>query len=347
MKNENIVKNLTYFDSFDYLRVFFALSIIAWHTKVLGPTGLISSQFGFNFKDFIYGSIFLLGVPLFVQISLFLYLLNRENKSKYFIKRILDLFFLYFFWMAALILIFYKESGLKILTKTEFWLSGGATPLYFLMVIIILTILLELFLLLEKTIDKKNFLIITLFALIVSIVANTNKVYLLDLFALGKTPFIMSHWSPINFLPYLFSSILFLKIYKDGFLKQINIFKWAIISLVVFLTVAVLEYLYLPNALYLENGGMIIPTYSRLSLVLGTCLVFSVAISKDYRSSDFIKKISGLTMGIYILHIFVMNILAGVLGSRFETISGTPLYFVIVTLVSLLIANTLKEKRII
>lgn len=336
----------TYFSSFDYLRIFFAFSIVAWHTKLLGATGLVANQFNFNLKDFTYGSIFLLAVPLFVQISLFLYIFNRTNKENYFFKRIFNLGFLYLFWMSLLILIFYKEKGLANILNPEFWFSGGATPLYFLLILLILTLVTELILYLEKILSQKTFYIMNLFFLIVSVIAIIGKIYFFGSLDTNLTQFLMPHWSVLNFLPYVFSAIIFTKLYKDGILKKWFSLKWIIGLLLIITTIMFLEYRYLPGEIYLRQDGMIIPTYSRLSLILSTWLVFYLAIYKVYRTVNWIKVIAGLTLGVYILHIFVMNILAGLLQERFNEVQQTPFYFVTVLLVSLIITYFIKEKRI-
>lgn len=336
-----------YFTGFDYLRVFFAFAVVAWHTKALGNTGLISEQFSINLKDFIYGNIFLLAVPLFVQVSLFLYLFNRKNKEGYFLKRILNVSFLYLFWMALLILIFYKENGLKTFLELQFWFSGGATPLYFLLVILILTIITEGFLHLGKIMKRNSFLIINFFALIVSLILILGKVYFFGSLSPKILPFVMSHWSALNFLPYVFSAIIFDDLRERGIWGKRISWKLAATLLVFMLGAALIEYLYLPSSVNFGFDGMVIPPYSRLSLILGTWLVFYLAVAKDYQVPAPIKTLAGLTLGIYIMHIFVMNILAGLLGSQFDTIRNTYIYFGLVAVITASLAYFLKEKRIV
>lgn len=347
MKIEKPLVTQTYFNGFDYLRIFFALAVVAWHTKALGATGLTGEQFHLNLKDFIYGNIFLLAVPLFIQVSLFLYLVNRKNKPNYFGKRIFELIFLYFFWMALLVLVFYKESALKNLTSLQFWLSGGATPLYFLLVILILTFLTEFFVYLKSVLSRRIFLILTLFFLIVSIAVIVGKTYLFAHLNSSLALFFMSHWSAFNFLPYVFSAIIFADLYEKGVLGKGYVLKWIIISTIFILGLALLEYRYLPSSIYLKYDGMIIPPYSRLSLFLGTWLVFFLALCRNYKLFPVIQKLAGLTLGIYVLHIFVMNILAGLLPDSFANLQNTVFYFLLVTIISGLAASLIKGKRIV
>lgn len=334
-----------YFNSLDYLRVFFAVSIVGWHTKMFGGTGLIASPFEFNVKDFIYGTIFLVGVPVFVQVSFFLYLTNRAKKPDYFLKRIFYLAFLYFFWMAALILIFYKESGFSQFAKIDFWLSGGATPLYFLIVLLILTFVFELNLLLQNLFNKKVMFGLALFFLIVTVGFLVNKSYFLATANPNLANLLSAHWSPINFLPYIFSAQIFYYFYKEGLPK---IKAWVLaLSAVAILFIAVIEYLYLSNSANLMTEGMIIPPYSRLSIILSTWLIFYVALSSQWPAYAWVKRFAGLTLGIYVLHIFVMNILAGLFPALMEIYRNTFIYFGAVLFISATATYLIREKGIL
>lgn len=347
MKKNHLEQNKSqYFNSFDFLRVFFAISIVAWHTKALGPTGLVEDSFNFNLKDIAYGSLLLAAVPTFAQISLFLYIYNREMKKNYFWKRFFHLTTLYLFWMAMVIILFYAGNLAKLKT-TEFWFSGGASPLYFIFIIIILTTLLELWIIIKKFIPQHLFAIFSLFLFIGSVLIITLKTSLISLIDPRFLPLLMSHWSPINFLPYVFSASFFYFIYQKGYLKDKNIKLGVSIFLALIIVIAYLEYRYLPNPIYSQYDGMLIPPYSRLSLILSTLLIFYVFTIKNYTFSNIIKILSEYTLGIYILHIFVMNFLAGFSSKYLSITENNFVYFGLTLSISIFITYLIKQKKII
>ncbi len=335
-----------YFNSFDYLRVFFAISIVAWHTKAFGPTGLVSNSFSFNLKDIVYASILLIAVPVFVQMSLFLYTYNRDMKKNYFWKRIFHLTTLYLFWMAMLIILFYAGNIAKLKTF-EFWFSGGTSPLYFLLVLIVLTTLLELWILIRKHIPQHLFAIFSLFLFIISVLIITFKTSLISLIEPRFVPLLMSHWSPINFLPYVFSASFFYSVYQKGYLKDKNIKLVISIFLALIIMVVFWEYKNLPGPVYTLYDGMLIPPYSRLSIILSTLLIFYVFTIKNYTPPNIIKILAEYTLGIYILHIFVMNFLAGFSSKYLQIIGNNFVYFSLTLLISIFITYLIKQKKII
>lgn len=335
-----------YFDSFDYLRVFFALSIVAWHTKIFGPTTLVTSHFSFNLKEFFYGNIFLVAVPVFAQISLFLYLYNRETKKNYFSKRIIHLATLYVFWISLIVLLFYGAGSIPVIKTPEFWLSGGRTPLYFLVVLMITTIITEIFLVLKKYLKNSLFIAFCFFSFVVSTGAILFKTSLLPLIPGEYWQIFMSHWSPINFIPYIFTSFIFLDLYNKDCFKRKNIKFETIISLIVIAIIIYFEYKLLPSLTYLKYE-MIIPSYSRLSIVLSTVLVMYIFLNKNYDPPKIIKFLSGYTLGIYILHLFVMNLFASHFPHYYLLIKESFYYFIFVLLVAFGITYFIKSKKII
>ncbi|KKQ18768.1 MAG: hypothetical protein US31_C0002G0113 [Berkelbacteria bacterium GW2011_GWA1_36_9] len=346
MKKKNLKNKQQYFNSFDYLKVFFAISIVAWHTKALGPTSLVNSQLNLNLKEIIYGNLFLVAVPIFAQISLFLYIYNREIKKNYFWGRIFYLIILYLFWMALLIILFYAGNRAKLQTL-EFWLSGGASPLYFLLVLVVTTIVMEVFFLLKKLLNERIFISISVLLLLISTLVLVFKVNLVNFMIPKYLPLLMSHWSPINFLPYVFSALLFFYLYQKNYFRNKNIQVMALITCFIIILIAYFEYRFIPNPIYLQYDGMIIPPYSRLSIILSTMLILYIFLNREDRPSIIVKKMSELTLGIYILHVFVMNLLAGFSSAYYQIIKNSVVYFGLVLLISLILTYLIKQKKII
>lgn len=346
MKKNNLKNQSQYFNSFDYLKVFFAIAVVAWHTKAFGPTSFVSNQLSLNLKEVIYGNVLLIAVPIFAQISLFLYIYNREIKKNYFLKRVFHLATLYLFWMALLIILFYADERTKFKTW-EFWFSGGASPLYFLLVLAVMTILAEIFLLAKKLVNERALVFISLFLLLASILVLVFKTHLVNFIEPRFLPLLMSHWSPINFVPYVFSAWLFFYFYQKGYLKKQDIRIKTLIFLFLITIIVYFEYKFMPNSIYLKYDGMLIPPYSRLSIILSALLILYVFLNRNYLPSRIVKIFAELTLGIYILHVFVMNLLAGISPSYYEAIKNSLLYFGLVLSISLLLTYLIKQKKII
>lgn len=343
MEKETVKK--TYFSGFDYLKVFFALAVVAWHTKALGATELAKLGSNLHFKDIVYGNFFLIAVPLFIQISLFLYLKNREEKSAYFLKRIIYLFTLYFFYFALYLLIF-RTSYTGKLFNLENWLSAGGTPLYFLLVLAVLTISTEVMLLIKKFISEKIFNIICIVLLLSSIAFLIIKPYLAQYIPSQYWRLLMAHWSFINFVPYIFSSFLFFDFYKKGFLARKDIRPEILLTLIGLSLIIPFEYKYLSNEFVLKYSELIIQPYSRLSIFISTFLVFYIFLSRNFYAPSWIKSIAGLTLGIFVLHIFIINLFAGHFFKFYFLYKESYIVFLIVLTISAVLTLGLKEKKL-
>ena len=75
---------------------------------------LNSYKIGLN--EIIYFNVFMVSVPLFMQIGIYLYIKNRRQKEGYFIKRMGYLLITYLFWTIASSMILNKEG---IFEKTD------------------------------------------------------------------------------------------------------------------------------------------------------------------------------------------------------------------------------------
>lgn len=144
--------NLPKIYGFDYLRAIFCLVVVGLHTN-------IQSLF-FSYRsiyNIIVYNVFYLAVPIFYQIALVLFFLNREKDKNYFFKkRFFKLIKLYIFWGASSQLFYLlttKEMYLNYLSSLrdiknimDFIITDGyANPFYYFFSLLFLTILAELF----------------------------------------------------------------------------------------------------------------------------------------------------------------------------------------------------------
>jgi hypothetical protein len=75
-------KCLEYFGGFDYLRVFFAASIVAWHVKLFGCQSFQDALIKPGLPDIIY-TIYALLSSLFFQVAIFYTSISSQTKLLY------------------------------------------------------------------------------------------------------------------------------------------------------------------------------------------------------------------------------------------------------------------------
>lgn len=348
MKEKNLIDK-KYFSSFDYLRVFFAMAVVAWHTRALGVTTLMTNQLNLNLKELIYGNIFLIAVPIFVQISLFLYLYNRDIKENYFKKRIFRLGSIYVFWLSAVVVLMLGIGQVNFRSPI-FWVSGGGSQVYFIFTVIIMTILLEFFFRIKKFFSPNGFLYFSLVMLTISTVIILFKANLLSYINLDPKylQLFIPYWNPINFIPYIFSSFIFFYFYQRGYLqkKDVRVEIW--ITLILIILLAYLEYRFMSRyEIFLNYDAVIVPPYNRLSIILSTWLILYVFLNRNYQSPVFIKKLSGLTLGVFLIHLFLMNIFAAQLPFIYNSVKNSFVYFAIIITASFIVSYFIKDQEII
>ncbi|NJM74984.1 MAG: hypothetical protein HC852_03420 [Acaryochloridaceae cyanobacterium RU_4_10] len=144
ISHENSNKDEKKFEGFDFLRAIFSISIVAYKTKLFYiPTLIISSSLTYALSDYVLSGILgAIAVPVFLQISLFIFDLKSSEKGfKYFVsKRLPRIVSLYLFWVILITLydLFFvtKFSVLSEIFSSFkqfilFLISGHNTPYFF------------------------------------------------------------------------------------------------------------------------------------------------------------------------------------------------------------------------
>jgi len=319
MVSQDTANNTQKFEGFDFLRAVFAIAIVADHSGIFSIATIQGMTFA---TDILYTNFSSVAVPVFFQISLFLFYVKGEKLelNSFFQKRIFKLIYLYLFWVSSFTYfkIFIKNrlneivefKSLSIKSLLEFIVSGGNSQFYFFFSLIFITILAALLITFLKTIEsplKKikisywlfftSCLLIFCFSIIDTIINLTNAQYIYFIQTISN----IARWNynPLNFLPYLFTTVITVQELNQGGLQLGSSgFKNKLYSLFfLFVVFTVLEYFLLKNLMH----------YSRLSLVFGSWLLLYLSVITKRKSPSSIRMISSLSLGIYTTHVFLTH----------------------------------------
>jgi hypothetical protein len=308
------------FEGFDFLRAIFAIAIVADHTGLFSIATIQGVTIG---TDILYANFSYFAVPVFFQISLFLFYFKSEKSElkSFFQRRLSKLISIYLFWLSSfsLLKILLKKENYHLISfgtislrsSLEFIVSGGNSPLYFFFSLTFITIIAALIILffkkLESSIVRIKVSYWLLFASCILIFSFSILDYITNLIGNQRIPFIqaisnITRWSynPLNFLPYLFAAAIAAQEFTQGKLKDISSsFKvklWSLFFLC--LIFILLEWFLLKNLIH----------YSRLSLVFGSWLLLYLALILKNKPPHIICFISNLSLGIYAIHLFFTHI---------------------------------------
>jgi len=344
-------ENISYFYGFDYLRIILCIFVVAMHTGIIGWGAHINPNSGITvitMTDIIFMNIFMVALPLFLFISLFLYIQNSKIKVGYFKNRIIYLGSIYIFWYF--IYMSMTENGITFskIFDIRYLFSGGDLVMgigYFIFDLLILLIIIESLLYIKQKITDRGFFILNLVIISITLL----PFIIIPLFADFSYPidriFIVGGASLLNYLSYP-SIILLISYYyeKDKF-NGLSSKMYALLSILIIFCAAI-EWSVLPYKIIYD--GSIMSHYGRFSIVLTAILLFIFALQVTKKSSVIINWFAGLTMGIYILHIPVSKILEGSFKELYVISSYTSIgYFIILIVITTIITHLVKKVGVV
>ncbi|WP_285719165.1 acyltransferase [Pelosinus sp. IPA-1] len=336
------VQDTTYFSGFDYLRAFCAIAVVATHTTIFGQTDMYINKgvhFIVTLAEIFYVNVLLLAVPIFIQISLFLYVTKRKTTAD-FIKRIKSILVLWFFWIFVNALF----TGISIPQPSlwlQFFLTGGGSIFYFFSELLILVVLAELMLKIKKTTDERYFIGITVFLFAISLMVFFIKPEILN-FVKCDPQYLYSYWTPTNFFPYVFSTILISWLAE----KKPKLTVYIIPVVLLYIVMSFIEWMTLPDIRYVAQNGYAFPTYGRTSVVLAASFLVIFFSLNHYRVPKIIQFFSDNSLAIYGIHMFIIRCkLFDVLQLR-EPISSFTLFACTLT-VTIILVYLIKFKRVV
>jgi surface polysaccharide O-acyltransferase-like enzyme len=301
-----------YISGFDYLRAFFSILVVVWHDRGLSFLAKTEPVLT-DIVNCFYYNLCLLAVPVFFQISLFLFYKKQLNEKKYFIKnRLPNLLLLYGIWTFISVVInslIRHGTYLREIANPKIFLSvvimGSNSELFFLFSLIFVTFL--AFLNTILFFNGKTSLFIQSILLLLSLVAIVFQ----DTTTLLTHKSIFSeYWNPICFIPYVFSSSILVLLHQEGsksiFHSWLGKNKLFFISLLFmfFILSSCLEWQLLSLPKFFN--GYLLPPYARVSLVFGALMTTYCAILVSKKSGNLIQQVSQESLGIYLIHSYLL-----------------------------------------
>lgn len=310
------------FEGFDFLRAIFSLAIVADHTGLFSLATIYGTS---TATSLLYANFSYIAVPVFLQISLFLFQLKscRVVFRTFFQNRIAKLIYLYLFWLTSFVLfgLFFKGGSagiaklrsLSIGKWIEFIVSGGNSPFYFFFSLIFLTSLTALLVLVFKKVENFSARRISYWLLFIScIIIFASSIVDRISSSIYPNPQITSivtkianivqwNYNPLNFLPYIFTTAIITQEFERGkFVKMTRLLKFELwILFFLFLIFTLLEWSLLDRLMH----------YSRLSLVFGSWLLLDLALLSTRRVPALVSFISEYSLGLYAFHLFFTHVI--------------------------------------
>ena len=343
-----------FYYGFDYLRASMVLVVVAIHTKLFGPSHVFGTYYDNNISIINVINLYFLplAVPVFFLISLFLFIVKTNSDNRYFFYRLRRLAYLYLFWVVLwsmhkgdLTTLFQVLNG-GIKSVVVFIVSAGSSAFYFFFSLLVLTALSLLFTKLPHYVWwALGAISVTLLWWSTLTVLNTRSHY-----------WLVAFWNPINFLPYVFVASLAAWHLKNNAVIQNTLFiKITVLFLFLsFIIVSVYEGQSIANAIRLQNHtdsssfyqGLSDITgvfYTRTSVLIGASLIFLLSFFVHRPPNAWIKVLSDNSLGIYCIHVFVLDAylhIARVSGGVFY---GVILRFVVVLAVSIVLTTGIRR----
>jgi hypothetical protein len=304
---------------FDFLRAVFSIAIVADHTGLFALATVGGSS---TVTNLLYANFSYIAVPVFFQISLFLFCIKSTRSSllPLFKHRIAKLVYLYLAWVIPFILLktLFVEGSAEIAKLTslnargwlEFIISGGNSPFYFFFSLIFLTCLVSLFILISRKIDSASSIVklnysllgICCVAIFFSSIVNLMPIDTrLNPILSTIDNLVQWNYNPLNFLPYIFTAAIVADEFDRGnFVAMTPALKFKLWSLFgLFLAFTLLEWTLLDRLM----------NYSRLSLVFGSWLLLDLALLSTRKVPAPVRFISEHSLGLYAVHLFFTHII--------------------------------------
>ena len=314
-----------YFYGFDYLRTFFSLAVVSWHMHILGKSTKLgeSDVFLYPLADWCYFHIFLLAVPIFVGMSIYLYL-QGPSDIKYLLHRVKRLAAPLVFWTAlyhAFVLPKDITSFFVSIKRVAIFFIHTGSIFYFFSLLIVLTI----FSFFVRRCPLQNKLVIY-GVFFVSI----GWVYwwIHNFTWLNKLGF----WSPSTFIPLVFGMVLIRHSGYKTFDRALLFCLWLICML--------LETMY-PTFFQWNNYHLkhILPCYARPSVYFAVPLLIELVVSYVSKPAPVVIQVtSQLALSLYCIHFIIIFLLM-------EHYPGLGVYnrFAVVVVSSWIIGYSLKK----
>jgi hypothetical protein len=346
--SENIQSdaNGTWYCGIDYLRCFMALAVVAWHVRLFGETGFFNideyATYTIGWVDVLYFHGFLLAVPVFFLIALYMFIDRQTIPLTYLTARIERLSWLFLFWLGAALLIYLDLNNESISELFHFWtdhfdrfalffFSGGFTLYYFFLDLIFLTVFAYWT---AAWHCRYQWALATIS--LVQLWVFPAVVRWFDMW-----PMTVAYWNILNFIPYVFISNL-IHHYRNRLRSPRALNGLIVVLAVAAIVTAVGEWQWFMCRANFQYNNFALPPYMRISVAIGTTLLFVIALSLSRPAPIWVKFISDNSLGLYCLHQIVMIVLQKVDG--YEKIHHSKIVeYVMVVSISLFLTPIIRR----
>jgi peptidoglycan/LPS O-acetylase OafA/YrhL len=313
------------------------LGVVGWHSYVFGFPTLLTPSYHGGFPDIaggLYFNILLLAVPLFMSISLFLFIRQRERGETSALRRVRRLGFLAVFWIGLMTLT--KGVGrVELIRAPEFVMSGNNSLFFFFVQLLLMTLIAEVALRLGLARRPR---------VVALALAVTVGLFLLRTSIANHAPAghaLTRYYATLNFLPYVFAMLGLHMVLERGWRPRRHHF---VMGLAAYIGLAVAEWQLLPTQLL---GGQV-PPYARPSLVLGAALIMAVLVTGTWPRWRPVMLLAELSLAVYCVHIFVLTHLYSAFPAlpTAEAVQG-PVAFLLTMAITLAIAYSVRRRAVL
>jgi hypothetical protein len=278
-----------------------SIFVVIWHMGGGGYSLIFSrldyAKHAFTISDFLNFHVFLLAVPVFIFISIYLFSIKQPSLATL-RKRVARLALLLTFW--PLILIFYNAGyrGLSSLpwappvnaVYTIF--QAGQTIYYFFPSLIVCLCAAYIFIRLNRKLQVILMLASLALIVVLPILTKISNFYVAS-----------AYWNPFNFIPLSFAAVLVAQ--NTSFMLRRRLLVIAL-SLLFSLFFSILEWRYATGHIFFLGQGHAIPAYTRPSLLFEVIAIFAATMDPRIKASGAIRFMSKNSLALYCLHPFLL-----------------------------------------
>ncbi|BCU76917.1 acyltransferase [Luteolibacter sp. LG18] len=295
LEEQNDSPRFGWVDGFDYLRVFFMISVILNHCNFVTDLAARSSS-GPNLWDFFHLHVQSCAVPVFVLVSMLLFVRKPPSWDRL-TERLRKLGYLYVFWVGAWMLYTRAFPILEVGSIVEFLLRGGGWVFYFIASLILCSPLAWFASRLPLWGQWVGFFTA------MGVIAGTFAYLAPDhLWTVRQY-----YWLPTCFMMMPFAAVLITPHSKQLSASRELRFKWIAGMMVIAILFAVIEWHF---AAPLSTVGRLrswLPKHARLSIQFGAIAFVFVGFGIRRHPHGLISFLARNSLGIYCMHPFVLG----------------------------------------
>lgn len=283
----------------EYLRVFFMISVVAFHSGLatewaarLQGDAVVRA----NIFDVISYNLQSVAVPTFFIISNFLFCLKPINRERL-TARLVRLASLYVFWVSLMVYHYRPDIDFSVMGLASFLVSGGQTFYYFLAVLILLS---PATLLVQKLHGRDMLIcgVVSALALLGTMIWLQQDYY----FATHLNHCIVTSYALVPLCAVLLSRSCEKIQSSERFAMR-----WGLGLIGMGVVLALIEWQFAAPGELLDSYRMWLPKHARFSLYLFASALVIFAMRVQRKPSKFMSFLSRNALGIYCLHGFCVG----------------------------------------